>query len=381
MNTQMRALLAIVLFGLTLDLSAQESRFFRVVGPVPVTITAVTADGSITWTNTPTNATFTVQVTAGALGASSWMNWTQVPVTNTVTTVRVFSVKPPPGMVFIPAGSFTMGDNLDGTEEALPLHTNFVSAFYMDRYETTKAQWDEVYRWATNHGYSFVLTGTPGAKGTNHPVHTVNWFNRVKWCNARSEMEGLQPCYYTTAGQTNVFRTGTFVLSNACVRWSANGYRLPTEAEWEKAARGGANGQRFPRGDTISHSQANYYGAPSSFPFDVSPTSGWHPVFDDVEPYTSPVGYFAPNAYGLYDMAGNLWEWCWDVYDVYSSEARIDPHGPNGSVGAGGVPRTRVLRGGGWGADAMFSRCADRALGPPNNAGYTAGSRCVRGGL
>jgi formylglycine-generating enzyme required for sulfatase activity len=362
----------------TLVLTAQEARFFRVAGPVASTITAISADGYITWTNAPTNATFTVQAALSLQGQNNWVPWTQLAVTNPLTTVRVFAAKPPDGMVLIPAGSFTMGDNLDGTPEALPLHTNFVSAFYMDRYETTKAKWDAVYQWATNHGYTFTALA-PGAKGTNHPVHTVNWFNRVKWCNARSELEGLDPCYYTTAGQTNILRTGSFVLSNACVRWSANGYRLPTEAEWEKAARGGANGNRFPLGDTISHSQVNYYGAPSSFTFDISPTSGFHPDFDDVEPYTSPVGYFEPNAYGLYDMAGNLWEWCWDVYEAYSSEAQIDPNGPSVALAAGGVPKNRILRGGGWGADAMFARCADRAQGPPNNAGYTAGSRCVRG--
>lgn len=378
MKTTICTLAAVLLLTSPLALTAQDTRFFRVAGPVPVTITSLNANGFVTWTNTPTNATFTVQTTTSPLSASNWVDWTQVPVTNAATTTRIFDVNPPPGMVLIPAGSFTMGDNLDDTPESLPLHTNYVSAFYMDRYETTKAKWDEVYQWATNHGYTFVVL-VPAAKGTNHPIHTINWYNRVKWCNARSEMEGLSPCYYTTAGQTNIFRTGNFVLSNACVKWPANGYRLPTEAEWEKAARGGAGGKRFPLGDTISHSQANYYAAPSSYTFDISPTSGFHPTFDDVEPYTSPVGYFEPNAYGLYDMAGNLWEWCWDVYDIYSSGAQTDPHGPNGVLGPGGVPINRILRGGGWGADATFSRCADRAQGPPNNAGYTAGSRCVRG--
>lgn len=368
------AVLALIIS--TVGLIAQEARFFRVGGPVPVTFTALGANGFVTWTNAPTNATFTVQTTTSPSNAGNWTDWAQVPVTGAITTVLVFDVNPPMGMVFIPGGSFTMGDNLDGTEEALPLHTNFVSAFYMDRYETTKAKWDQVYQWATNNGYSFVSL-SPGAKGTNHPVHTINWYNRVKWCNARSEMEGLAPCYYTTAGQTNVWRTGSFVLSNACVKWSANGYRLPTEAEWEKAARGGAIGKRFPVGDTISHSQANYYGAPLDYTFDVSPTSGFHPAFNDVEPYTSPVGYFEPNGYGLYDMAGNLWEWCWDVYDVYSPGEEIDPHGPS-AVFNGAVPKNRVLRGGAWGADALYARCADRAQVPPNNAGYTAGSRCVR---
>jgi len=378
MKTPTHTLTTLWLFTSLLTLTAQEARFFRVVGPVPTTIIAISVNGNVTWTNAPTNATFTVQTTTAGLSGSNWVDWTQVTVTNPITTVRVFDINPPPRMVLIPAGSFTMGDNLDGSLDALPLHTNYVAAFYMDRYETTRVQWDEVYQWATNHGYTFVALA-PAAKGTNHPVQTVNWYNRVKWCNARSEMEGLSPCYYTTADQTNVLRTGTFVLSNACVKWTANGYRLPTEAEWEKAARGGANGQRFPWGDTIAHSQANYYAAPASYAFDVSVTSGYNPLFDENgTPYTNPAGYFAPNAFGLYDMAGNVWEWCWDSYGVYSSATQIDPHGPETVFAAGGVPIARVLRGGGWGADATYSRCADRASGSPGNAGNTAGARCVR---
>ena len=377
MKTLIRILPALALFNSALDLIAQEARFFRVAGPVPVTITTLTADGFIIWTNTPTNAIFTVQTATVPLGDSNWVDWVQLPVNKSATTAKIFDLNPPAGMVLVPAGSFTMGDNLDGTPEALPLHTNYVSAFYMDRYETTKAQWDEVYQWATNHGYTFILAQTPAAKGPDHPVHTVNWYNRVKWCNARSEKDGLLPCYYTDAGQGTVYRTGNLVLSNACVKWAASGYRLPTEAEWEKAARGGASGQRFPWGDTISHSQANYYSSPGSIAFDISPTSGFHPMFDDVEPYTSPVGYFAPNAYGLYDMAGNLWEWCWDFDAAYSSGPQTDPHGTNSPPN--GVSSNRILRGGSWGGDGNNARCADRVSGTPVNAGYTAGSRCVRG--
>jgi sulfatase modifying factor 1 len=257
----------------------------------------------------------------------------------------------PPDMALIPAGSFTMGDTFgDGWSYELPLHTVYVSAFYMDRYEVTKALWDTVKSWNGGNGYSYDHAGS--GKASTHPVQTIDWYDCVKWCNARSQKEGLTPCYYTDSGLTVVYKTGQVA---PYVKWTAIGYRLPTEAEWEKAARGGASGHRFPWSDvdTITHSQANYY-SDSSYSYDISPTRGYHPTFNEgVPPYTSPVGYFAANGYGLYDMAGNVWEWCWDWYGAYSSSSQTDPRGPaSGS--------DRVLRGGGWGSGAIFCRSADR---------------------
>ena len=163
----------------------------------------------------------------------------------------------PQGMVLIPAGSFLMGDTFnEGYSDERPLHSVYVSAFYMDRTEVTKALWDEVYGWAVIHGYTFDNAGS--GKALDHPVHYVNWYDCVKWCNARSEKEGRVPAYYRDAAQTLVYRAGRVDVQNEWVKWNA-GYRLPTEAEWEKAARGGLSGKRFPWGDTISHSQANYY--------------------------------------------------------------------------------------------------------------------------
>ena len=284
------------------------------------------------------------------------------------------------GMVLIPAGSFTMGNCMDPSEgysSELPVHTVMVSAFYMDRCAVSYTVWTNVYTWATGHGYAFDHAGS--GKAPNHPVQTVSWYDCVKWCNARSEKEGRTPCYYTNAAQTLVYRGGQANLSNDWVNWSANGYRLPTEAEWEKAARGGTPGHRFPWSDTdtIQHARANYYSF-ASYTYDTSPTRGFHPTFNDgVYPYTSPVGYFAPNGYGVYDMAGNVWQWTWDWYDGAwynnAGATQSDTRGPTSSSAY------RVLRGGGWSGNADYSRCADRGYNLPVLSNSGVGFRCVRG--
>lgn len=278
----------------------------------------------------------------------------------------------PAGMAYIPAGPFQMGDTfMEGGTSELPVHTVYVSAFFMDKYEVSRELWLPVYAWAQGRGYN--LSGG-SFKDVNHPVQTINWYDAAKWCNARSEKEGLTPCYYTDASQATVYRSGSLNITNACVKVSASGYRLPTEAEWEKAARGGLNGKRFPWGDTITHSQANYYSS-SSYAYDVSPTRGYHPTYGAG---TSPVGSFAANGYGLFDMAGNVFEWTWDWYDgnwYGNAQATSDNcQGPPAPL------TSRVVRGGAWTESSNVLRCAYRNdYGTPVNAGNPFGFRCVRG--
>jgi formylglycine-generating enzyme required for sulfatase activity len=276
----------------------------------------------------------------------------------------------PAGMALIPAGAFTMGDNLDGKGEPMTLSVT-VSAFYMDTNLVSYTQWQSVYHWATTRGYGFAHAGS--GKAPNHPVQTVDWYDVVKWSNARSEQEELRPVYYTDAGLTQVYMNGEVTVY---ANWTALGYRLPTEAEWEKAARGGLSGQRFPWGDTISESQANYSWNTAQFTYDFGP-NGFNALFNTgATPYTSPVGYFAANGYGLYDMAGNVFEWCWDWYGYglppYDQTTTTNPTGP----ASGGL---RVLRGGSWYDEAGYARCASRAGHTPSNGINSIGFRCVRG--
>jgi formylglycine-generating enzyme required for sulfatase activity len=217
------------------------------------------------------------------------------------------------------------------------------------------------------------------AKASNQPVQTVNWYDCVKWCNARSQQAGLTPVYYTDAGLTRIYKAADVLTPY--VNWAANGYRLPTEAEWEKAARGGLPGQRFPWvGDTVSESQANYYGETASYTYDFGPDGYNTNGLVGGSPYTSPVGSFAPNGYGLYDMAGNLLEWCWDWYAPPPYPAGspylggTDPQGPVSSP-----YNTRVLRGGDWLGNAYSLHCAYRTDSILTQNAQEFGFRCVRG--
>ena len=327
---------------------------------------AASADAGLTYALPCT--TLTGAVGAGvALGTNRHIVWDAgadwngnwVPQCRLRVTAHDGTTPPaPPGMAYIPPGPFQMGDNLDGTTNAMPVHIVQVDGFFMDKNLVTKELWQSVQTWANNNGYSI---GTGAWRDTSNPVNSVSWYDAVKWCNARSEHEGLTPCYYTDTAQTDIYTTGNTNIDNTMVKWTANGYRLPTEAEWEKAARGGATGQRYPWGNSITVSNANYYDSAN-------------PWQTDSGSRTSPVGSYPANSYGLYDMAGNLWEWNWDWYsDSYygAPESLSNPYGPvSGS--------NRVRRGGAWYQDASYCRAAFRYSYYPSEAHTDFGFRTVR---
>jgi formylglycine-generating enzyme required for sulfatase activity len=317
---------------------------------------------------------------SGAPALVNSQNTVTNPISGTQQFYRLSLLVIPKGMVLIPGGAFTMGDSLDGMSDAIPTVNVTVSAFFMDSNLVTYSQWLSVYKFGTNAGYGFDDAGA--GKGTNQPVATVNWYDVVKWCNARSQQAGLTPVYYTDTNLTQIYTNGDVDAVNA--NWTASGYRLPTEAEWEKAARGGLSGQRFPWGDTIAETQANYDGETFEYSYDLGP-NGYNSIgMIGGQPYTSPVGSFPANGYGLYDMTGNVFEWCWDWFatapnggDDYTANS-TDPRGP-----ASSSEDLRVIRGGNWTSGAGGAGCAFRGVSSPAPPPmYTAGQngfRCVKG--
>lgn len=234
-----------------------------------------------------------------------------------------------PGMVFVQGGAFMMGTDEDENDER-PIHDVSLAAFYIGRYEVTQAEWQAV----MGDNPSFF-------KGENNPVEQIDWYMAIEFCNKKSKLEGLTPCY-TGSGD------------NITCNFAARGYRLPTEAEWEFACSGGL----------LSHGYA-YSGSN-----DVSAVA-WFEGNSDGKPH--PVGSKQPNEIGIYDMSGNIWEWCWDWYagDYYKNSPSSNPSGP-------AAGQERSYRGGGINGRIEYMRCTGRYQLSPAYKHSDMGLRLVK---
>jgi len=236
-------------------------------------------------------------------------------------------------MVFVEGGTFTMGKE-EFWFNTTPEHSVTVSSFYISKYEVTQ----KAYKAVTGSVTAYEVYG----KGDDYPVYQVSWNQAVEFCNTLSAEAGLDPCY-TISGSTVV------------CDFTKNGYRLPTEAEWEYAARGGNLSQGY------TYSGSNTVG-----------TVAWY----NTNSYstTQEVGTRDPNELGIRDMSGNVWEWCWDWYNssYYTEEPRINPTGP-------AAGEYRVRRGGSY--SSTETPCAipyRESEGEPTYSWNNTGFRLVR---
>ena len=255
---------------------------------------------------------------------------------NVLSPATLFAMKS------IPAGSFSMGctpgdPNCQSNES--PVRTVTLSAFQISETEVTQEQW-QVVMGSNPSNFAYTNCG-------NCPVERVSWYDAVVFCNRLSEANGLTPCYYADAGFTQVYGKNGSIWSqpnSGEVYWNpaAKGYRLPTEAEWEYAARGGST--------TNIYSGSNNADEVAWYSFSI----------------IKPVKGKLPNGYGLYDMSGNVWEWAWDWYGDYPSTPETNPTGPTSGS-------RRLLRGGSWNYSSVYCRTAFRNnFGPyyPDNRIY-----------
>jgi formylglycine-generating enzyme required for sulfatase activity len=247
----------------------------------------------------------------------------------------------PANMVRVEGGTFQMGNPSGGEDRERPVHTVNIKSFYMGRYEVTQKEWREIMGTTLRQQRDMEDRSMPlFGERDNYPMYYVNWYEAVEYCNKLSIKEGLTPAYRGSG-------------DNITCNWNANGYRLPTEAEWEYAAKGGNKDYL-----TYVYSGSNSVDAVA-----------WYDRNSGISTHT--VGTKVPNSLGIYDMSGNVWEWCWDWYGNYASGTQSDPRGP--SSGA-----NRVFRGGCWGNSAVYVRSAYRSDNTPSDRNFAVGFRLVR---
>jgi len=304
-----------------------------------VIITCPTSGASIRYTTNGSDPTSSSTVYTNLIAITATKTVKAKAFKSSLTDSNIASAKytietTPDLFVNVPGGAFTMGNTLEsGESDELPTHSVTLSSFYMGKYEVTQSEWQ-----ATMGSIPYQNCG----EGDNYPVYNVSWYAIIKYCNLRSMAEDLTPVY-TISGSTNPSDWGAVPTSSnatwdaATCNWSANGYRLPTEAEWEYAARGGTTTPDY-----------LYSGSD-----DINAVA-WH-ACNNIPNGSKPVGGKAANGFGIYDMSGNVYESCWDWYSstYYNTSPSINPLGPdNGSY--------RLLRGGGWGDSEYFCRVSYR---------------------
>ena len=274
----------------------------------------------------------------------------------------------PNAFAYIPAGVFHMGDHLaEGAAYEQPVHTVYLDSYYMGRYEVTNQQYCDYLNSALSQGLIEVNSGIVYVAGGTDPycdTHTYSNYSQIDYAGGVFTVRTKAARDMSNDPMVQVSWIGAVAYCDFY------GCRLPTEAQWEYAARGGFNSPcyRFPWGDGISHSQANFYAddvAPVPY-YDISPTRQYHPAYsDDIHPYTAPVGSFSPNGYGLYDMAGNIWEWCSDWFSETYYQECFDAGTASNPTGPAATTK-HVLRGGGWHGDPEYCRVAARVKDTPD---------------
>jgi formylglycine-generating enzyme required for sulfatase activity len=264
----------------------------------------------------------------------------------------------PKDMVRIPAGSFTMGSETN-YRNARPIHQVYVDAFYMDKYETTQGAYASLMKEnpseTRNRDIKTIMSDQNRLfVGPNYPVTRVSWTDAARYCNARSRNEGFEPCYDESTWTCDFRR---------------NGYRLPTEAEWEYACRAGTTTTYYHGEDANELGEyANYWPEAQAFLNAMADTGVWEKPL----PKLLPVGQKKPNRWGLYDMLGNVSEWCNDWYDeaYYARSPERNPRGPQEG-------KYKVVRSQGY-RSADYVVCAGRGGTDMESRSVTGGFRCVR---